>query len=64
MHGLIKEVFVKEGEAVTLGQKLLIFEAMKMESDIVAGRAGKIATLKVKPGETVEASALLVVLGD
>jgi acetyl-CoA/propionyl-CoA carboxylase biotin carboxyl carrier protein len=64
MHGLIKEVFVKEGDTVSAGQKLLIFEAMKMESDIVAARAGKVASLKVKAGETVEASALLVVLGE
>jgi acetyl-CoA/propionyl-CoA carboxylase biotin carboxyl carrier protein len=62
MHGLIKEVFVKEGDTVNVGQKLLIFEAMKMESDVVATKAGKIASLKVKQGETVEASALLVVL--
>jgi biotin carboxyl carrier protein len=40
MHGLIKEIMVKEGAAVKTGEKVMIFEAMKMESDIVADRDG------------------------
>lgn len=63
MHGVVKELFVKDGDQVTAGQKLLIFEAMKMESEIFANKAGRIS-LKVKPGETVEASGLLMLVGD
>jgi len=64
MHGLVKELLVKEGDTVEKGQKLLIFEAMKMESEVVAGRAGRIATLHVKAGETVEASSVMLVVAD
>lgn len=64
MHGLVKELLVKPGDAVTLGQKLLIFEAMKMESEILSPRAGKIESIKVKAGETVEFAQLLLIIGD
>lgn len=64
MHGLVKQLNVKEGDAVSAGQTLLVFEAMKMESEITASRAGRITTLKVKAGETVEASSLLLLVGD
>jgi len=64
MHGIVKQVLVKEGEAVAVGQKLLIVEAMKMESEILSDRAARVISLKVQPGETVEASGLLLVLGD
>jgi acetyl-CoA/propionyl-CoA carboxylase biotin carboxyl carrier protein len=64
MHGLVKEILVNIGDPITIGQRLLIFEAMKMESEIVAKRAGKILSLAVKPGDTVEASTLLMTVGD
>ncbi len=64
MHGIVKQVLVKEGDTVSVGQKLLIVEAMKMESEILADRAARVVSLKVQPGETVEASGLLLVLGD
>lgn len=63
MHGLVKEVLVAIGETVKTGQRLLIFEAMKMESDIVADCDGLVETLKVKTGDTVEVSEVMVVIG-
>jgi acetyl-CoA/propionyl-CoA carboxylase, biotin carboxylase, biotin carboxyl carrier protein len=62
MHGLIKQILVTEGEAVTVGQRLLIFEAMKMESEILADLSGTVAGIKVKSGETVEAKHLMMVI--
>lgn len=64
MHGLIKEIMVKEGAAVKSGEKVMIFEAMKMESDIVADRDGVVKEIKVKSGQTVDAHSLLMVIGD
>ncbi len=64
MHGLVKELHVKEGQEVSIGQKLLIFEAMKMESEILAKKAGIVKNIKVKAGETVESATVLLVLGD
>jgi acetyl/propionyl-CoA carboxylase alpha subunit len=64
MHGLVKELLVKEGDSVSAGQKLVIFEAMKMESEIVANIAGRITSLKVKAGETVAESSVLMLVGE
>jgi acetyl-CoA/propionyl-CoA carboxylase biotin carboxyl carrier protein len=64
MHGVVKELLVAEGDRVSTGQKLLIFEAMKMESEILSGRDGRVVSLKVKRGETVEAASVLLVVGD
>jgi acetyl-CoA/propionyl-CoA carboxylase biotin carboxyl carrier protein len=64
MHGLVKQILVKQGEAVTAGQRLIIFEAMKMESEIAADRAGVVSEIAVKQGDTVEAKQLLLVIAE
>jgi acetyl-CoA/propionyl-CoA carboxylase, biotin carboxylase, biotin carboxyl carrier protein len=64
MHGLVKEILVKEGQKVSVGEKLLVFEAMKMESEILSKKAGTVKSIPVKVGETVESSALMLVVGD
>jgi acetyl/propionyl-CoA carboxylase alpha subunit len=64
MHGLVKEILVLEGAKVEAGQKVMIFEAMKMESDVVADRSGVVQQISVKSGQTVDAQALLMVIGD
>ena len=64
MHGLVKELLISEGDIVENGQRLLIFEAMKMESDVVATSGGRVVSIKVKTGDTVQASSVLVVMGD
>lgn len=64
MHGLVKEILVKEGAKVEAGEKVMIFEAMKMESDVVADRSGVVRQISVKSGQTVDAQALLMVIGD
>ncbi|MBX9571602.1 MAG: acetyl-CoA carboxylase biotin carboxylase subunit [Candidatus Obscuribacterales bacterium] len=62
MHGVVKQILVKEGEAVTEGQKLLILESMKMESEVCSDRNGQVEKVSVKPGETVESDQLLLVV--
>jgi biotin carboxyl carrier protein len=47
------QVFVKNGDEVSKGDKLLIYEAMKMENTLLAEREGKISGLKVQPGDAV-----------
>jgi len=53
LPGSILQVFVKEGDEVKAGDKLLIMEAMKMENNVLAEKAGKITSVKVKTGDTV-----------
>ena len=60
MPGRIIAVAVRDGEAVTKGQKLLTLEAMKMEHSLVAPFDGRIAQLSAAEGSQVSEGALLV----
>jgi biotin carboxyl carrier protein len=51
--GLIRAVFVSEGERVEAGQPLFILEAMKMENEIHAPKSGVVTQISVKPGQDV-----------
>jgi len=62
MPGQVRSVNVKEGDAVTKGQTLLVLEAMKMEIRIQAPRDGKVKILYVKQGQTVEREQVLIEL--
>jgi biotin carboxyl carrier protein len=53
LPGNIMQVFVKNGDEVKLGDKLVMYEAMKMENVIVAEKDGVIQNLTVQPGDTV-----------
>ncbi|NIA22848.1 MAG: biotin/lipoyl-binding protein [Proteobacteria bacterium] len=46
--GNIKAIFVKEGDKVVTGQKLLILEAMKMENEILAPVDGIVKKIEVE----------------
>jgi pyruvate carboxylase len=60
--GVVTSVLVEQGQAVKEGQKLLILEAMKMQSTVYASVAGKVAKRFVQPGQTVETKELLLVI--
>lgn len=60
MPGTILEVKVKEGDAVSVGQVVVILEAMKMETEIVAEVAGSVSSVRVKKGDAVDTDAVLV----
>jgi len=62
MNGLVKQILVSEKDKVTVGQKLITFEAMKMETDVTADKNGTVSSIKVKTGETVNANHLLMVI--
>lgn len=64
MNGVVKEIVVKEGDKVNAGQKVITFEAMKMESDLVSLKAGTVSSIKVKVGETVDSDVVLMTIGD
>lgn len=60
MPGGILEVFVKQGDEVKKGDRLIILEAMKMENVIKAPVNGVVATVYVTAGDTVEKNQLLL----
>ena len=62
MPGKIIAVLVAIGDAVEMGQGLVIVEAMKMENEVRSPISGEVKEIKVKPGDTVEGGALLVIV--
>jgi acetyl-CoA/propionyl-CoA carboxylase biotin carboxyl carrier protein len=62
MQGTIVKVLVEVGESVEVGQAVCILEAMKMENHITSDVAGRVAQVKVKPGDTVGAGDVVVVI--
>lgn len=62
MPGMVVTVAVQAGDQVTEGQKLLIIEAMKMQTTITAPREGKIGQLMIQAGTNVETGDLLLTI--
>ncbi|MBX7167588.1 MAG: pyruvate carboxylase [Pirellulales bacterium] len=60
MPGLVVVVAVSAGDSVAQGQKLVMMEAMKMQTTLTAERAGRVAEVVVKPGTQVETGDLLL----
>jgi biotin carboxyl carrier protein len=62
MPGKIVRVLVEPGQAVEAGQGIVVIEAMKMQNEMKARRAGRVATVPVSRGETVAAGAILATI--
>lgn len=62
MPGRVVKVHVAVGDEVVVGQPLLVVEAMKMENELKAKLAGKVAEVFVAAGAAVEANARLLSL--
>jgi biotin carboxyl carrier protein len=62
MPGKLVRVLVEAGQDVEVGQGLVVVEAMKMENELRATRAGRVKELLVREGQAVETGALLVVV--
>ena len=58
--GNILKVYVKEGDTVKTGQSLILVEAMKMETNIVAKEDGIIEEIFTAQGQTVKSGELLI----
>ena len=63
MPGTILNVLVKVGDTVTEGQNLMVLEAMKMENEMLAPKAGKVVQVAVTKGQSVATGDLLAVIG-
>jgi biotin carboxyl carrier protein len=58
----VVNVLVAAGDEVRAGQGVLVIEAMKMENELKAPKAGKVVEVKVAAGQTVEKGDLLLVI--
>ena len=62
MPGLILQILVKVGDTVSVGQKVAVMEAMKMENDINSTVAGTVKEIKVGEGDNVQEKQAIIVL--
>ncbi|MBZ5578441.1 MAG: hypothetical protein LAP40_17905 [Acidobacteriia bacterium] len=63
MPGKVVRVLVVPGDAVEAGQGLMVVEAMKMQNEMKASRAGRVLTVSAKEGATVTAGEVLATIG-
>jgi biotin carboxyl carrier protein len=63
MPGKVVRVLVSAGDEVAAGQGLLVVEAMKMQNEMKAPRAGRVLSLAAAEGSTVSAGEVLVTIG-
>ncbi|NLA65774.1 MAG: biotin/lipoyl-binding carrier protein [Leucobacter sp.] len=62
MAASVWQVVVAEGDEVAEGDTLLVLESMKMEIPVEAPKAGKVSSLLVKAGDTVDEYQVLAIL--
>ena len=62
MPGRVVRVLVAKGDEVAARQAVVVVEAMKMENELRAARAGRVKDVLVAAGSLVEAGRVLVVI--
>jgi len=62
MQGTVLRVLAENGQTIDEGQVICIVEAMKMENEVAAHRAGTLTELHVADGDTVEANQVIAVV--
>jgi biotin carboxyl carrier protein len=60
VSGIVVRVAAQVGQSLQQGDILLVLEAMKMETNITAPSGGKIAAIRVKQGDSVQAGQVVV----
>jgi len=63
MPGKVVRVLVAMGDEVEPGQGIVVVEAMKMQNEMKANRAGKVVSLPAKEGAAVAAGEILATVG-
>jgi glutaconyl-CoA decarboxylase len=61
--GLIMEVRVKVGDAVSAGQIVSILEAMKMENSLTTHVSGTVKEIRVEKGSEVSTGDVILIVG-
>jgi acetyl-CoA/propionyl-CoA/long-chain acyl-CoA carboxylase, biotin carboxylase, biotin carboxyl carrier protein len=62
MQGTVLAVEVADGDEVEAGQVICIVEAMKMENEVHAHRAGRVSELSVAPGQPVKTGQVICIV--
>ncbi len=59
VSGIVVRVAAQVGQALQQGDILLVLEAMKMETNITAPSAGKVAAIRVNQGDSVQSGQVV-----
>jgi biotin carboxyl carrier protein len=62
MPGKVVRLLARPGDTVEPGQGLLVVEAMKMQNEMKAQRAGAVVSMPVSEGAAVAAGDILVII--
>jgi len=62
LTGKISGIYIKEGEEVKPGQRVITLIAMKMENEIITESYGRVKEIKVKENQTINIDEVLLVL--
>jgi biotin carboxyl carrier protein len=62
MGGTVVEVLVKVGQSVAAGDRLMVLEAMKMKTPVMATRAGQVTRVLVAAGDPIEGGQPLLTI--
>jgi biotin carboxyl carrier protein len=63
MPGKVVRILVAPGDSVEAGQGLMVVEAMKMQNEMKAARAGSVLSVSAREGVTVAAGEVLATIG-
>lgn len=63
LPGTVTEICVKVGDAVAMGDTVVVLEAMKMQNNIEAENSGTVTSVLVSKGDTVMEGAPLITIG-
>lgn len=63
LPGAVLSIHVKPGDKVTVGQKLMVVEAMKMENNIDSDKDGTVLSVAVTKGQSVMEGDVLLEIG-
>lgn len=59
----VMEIYVAEGDQISVGDTVVLLESMKMEIPVISEVAGKIVRLAVTKGDVVQEGDLIVEIG-
>lgn len=62
MPGRVVRVLAQKGDPVEAHQGVVVIEAMKMQNELKSPKEGKVAELRVAPGDTVAAGDVLAII--
>jgi biotin carboxyl carrier protein len=60
--GTVLDIFIEPGQNVTMGEELMILDAMKMQNKLKCNMDGKVKSIAVKKGDRVSKGTILLEL--